>query len=98
MDYTNLHDNINLFQKTYFAPKGVHPVEMTDAKKGDYVELYAEMDVLLAVSLCPSGTGTYHWSEAEKDTVSPLKIEVYDTGVEPLPYQHEIGEDGFACC
>ena len=98
MDYTYLHDNINLFQKTYFAAKGVHPVEMTDAKKGDYVEFYAEMDVLMAVSLCPSGTGTYHWSEAEKDTVSPLKIEIYDTGIEPLAYQHEIGEQGFSCC
>jgi len=51
LGYEDLHDNINLFQKTHFEPGGVHPVEPSDVKKGDYVEFYAEMDVLMAVSL-----------------------------------------------
>ena len=73
-------------------------MEASDAKKGDYVEFYAEMDVLMAVSLCPSATGAYHWSEAaEKETVTPLKVEIYDTGVEPLPFENVLGDQGFLC-
>ena len=97
LGYEDLHDNINLFQKTHFEPGGVHPVEPTNARKGDYVEFYAEMDVLMAVSLCPSGTGTYHWREAEKDVVSPLGIEIYDTGIEPLESQEPTGLEGWQC-
>jgi len=98
LGYEDLHDNINLFQKTHFEPGGVHPVEPSDAKKGDYVEFYAEMDVLMAISLCPSGSGTAHWSEApEKDVVKPLGVEIYDTGIEPLPFENVMGEQGFHC-
>lgn len=93
----DLHDNINLFQRTHINPDGTHPVEPSNAKKGDYVEFYAEIDVLIAISLCPSGTGTYHWSEVEKDTISPLGIEIYDTGFEPLDRDHVIGPKGFTC-
>jgi len=79
----NLHDNINLFQKTHFElDTGLRPVEPSDAKKGDFVEFYAEMDVLMAVSICPSGSGTAHWSVPEQD-VKPIGIEIYETGVEP---------------
>jgi len=97
LDWRNLHDNLNLFQKTHFEQDGSHPVLPSDAKKGDYVEFYAEMDVLMAVSICPSGTGTYHWSEAEKDTVSPLGVEIYDTGIEPLESQEPTGPEGWRC-
>jgi uncharacterized protein YcgI (DUF1989 family) len=91
----NLHDNINLFQKTHFElDTGLHPVEPSDAKKGDYVEFYAEMDVLMAISICPSGSGTSHWSNAEEDTVLPLGIEIWDTGVEPLEFENVFGPDG----
>ena len=55
------------------------------------------MDVLIAVSICPSGTGTYHWRDAEKDTISPLEIENHDTDVEPLVFENMIGEHGFLC-
>ncbi len=91
----DVHDNINFFTKTHWENDGTHPVRPSDAKKGDYVELYAEMDVLIAASLCPSGAGVYHWSEAEKDTISPLGIEIYDTGIEPLEYEHVLGPAGY---
>ena len=97
LTYRDLHDNINLFQKTHFNPDGSHPVEPSDAKKGDYVEFYAEIDVLVAASICPSGTGTYHWSEAEKDVVSPVGVEIYDTGVEPLVHEMPLNPEGFLC-
>ena len=38
-----------------------------------------------------------HWSEAEKDTVSPLGIEIYDTGIEPLEFENVMGPEGFHC-
>jgi len=93
-----LHDNINLFQKTHFEPDGSHPVEPSDARAGNYVEFYAEIDALMAVSICPSGTGTYHWRDAEKDTISPLGIEIYETGIEPLEHENVMGDEGFRCC
>ena len=98
LNWRHLHDNINFFTKTHWEDDGTHPVLPSDAKKGDYVELYAEMDVLIAASLCPSGTGTYHWSEAEKDTVHPVKVEIYDTGIEPLEFKMPGGPDGWRCC
>jgi uncharacterized protein YcgI (DUF1989 family) len=97
LGWRDVHDNINFFTKTHWEDDGTHPVLPSDAKKGDYVELYAEMDVLVAASICPSGTGTYHWREAEKDTVSPLGVEIYDTGIEPLGFENVIGSEGFHC-
>ena len=61
------------------------------------MEFYAEIDVLVAASICPSGTGTYHWSEAEKDTVSPVGVEIYNTNVEPLVHEMPLNPEGFLC-
>jgi len=97
LTYRDLHDNINLFQKTHFNSDGSHPVEPSDAKKGNYVEFYAEIDVLVAASICPHGTGTYHCSEVEKDVVSPVGVEIYDTGVEPLVHEMPLNPEGFLC-
>ena len=41
--------------------------------------------------------GPYHWSEAEKDTVSPIGVEIYDTGVEPLVHEMPLNPEGFLC-
>lgn len=84
---TFLHDNINLFQKTHFElDTGQRPVEPSDAQVGDYVEFYAEMDVLMAVSLCPGGCFAGGWS-AGTNKVKPIGIEIYDTGIQPLEFE-----------
>ena len=91
----DLHSNINLFQKTHFElDTGLRPVDPSDAKKGDYVEFYAEMDVLMALSLCPSGSGSAHWSAEEQD-VKPIGIEIYETNIEPPEFENVIGEQEF---
>jgi uncharacterized protein YcgI (DUF1989 family) len=53
------------------------------ARIGDFVEFFAEIDVLFALSNCPSGDETvFGWgAEAMKRmeaTCHPLKIEVYE--------------------
>lgn len=87
----DLHDNLNLFQKCYFdLETGMHHMEASDAKKGDYVEFYAEMDVLMAVSICPNGSGSRHWSEREQD-IKPIGVEIYETGIQPLEFENVLG-------
>lgn len=87
MTADDLHDNLNLFMKCYIDPDtSLHPVEASDAKRGDYMEFYAEMDVLIGVSLCPSGSGRQHLSQYQYEQF-PLGIEIYDTGIDPPPYE-----------
>ena len=84
----DLHDNLCLFQKSYFDPQMRREIgEPSDAKKGDYVELYAEIDVLVAVSLCPNGSDRLPVTSGAWD-VTPLGIEIYDTGIQPLEFEH----------
>lgn len=84
---SDLHDNLNLFMKCYFdLDTGLHPLEPSDAKKGDYVEFYAEMDVVVAVSVCSNGSGSLPLSWGEQD-IKPLGIEVYETGIQPLEFE-----------
>lgn len=86
----DLHDNLNLFQKCYFElDTGMHRMEPSDAKPGDYVEFYAEIDVLMALSICPNGSGKHHWSEREQD-VKPIEVELYETGIPPLEHEDQL--------
>ncbi|MCX5512562.1 hypothetical protein C3941_04295 [Kaistia algarum] len=76
----DLHDNVNLFMKCFVdSDSGLHPWEITDVKQGDYVEFYAEMDCLVAVSICPSASGRYTYAEQLEPT-RPLGIEIFNTG------------------
>ena len=50
-----LHDPLNVFMKTGMDEDGRIFSVAPDAKDGDYIELLAEMDCLVAVSACPSG-------------------------------------------
>ena len=83
----DIHDNVNLFYKLGVDPETGHYVfDPSDAEDGDYIELYAELPLLFAVSICPYGDGTVEPAEwADSDIpVYPLGVEVYDTGVAPL--------------
>ena len=53
LDELYVHDPLNLFMKTGIRPDGKMFHELPDAKPGDYVELRAEMDTLVAISACP---------------------------------------------
>jgi uncharacterized protein YcgI (DUF1989 family) len=82
----DLRDSLSLFQKSrvdlvsgriYNAP--------SDATAGDYIEFYAEMDMLVAICGCPFGDGVQDPSDP-KSLVRPLRVEIYETGVAPKPY------------
>jgi uncharacterized protein YcgI (DUF1989 family) len=47
------HYPINLFMNTIIEPSGKITVEKPLSKAGDYIDLRAEMDLIIAVSACP---------------------------------------------
>jgi len=50
-----VHDVLNVFQVTGLTPDGRYFVKASPARKGDFLEFFAEMDVLCAISVCPHG-------------------------------------------
>lgn len=78
LDQFNVQDAFNLFMKTGVDPAdGKLFFERTDGVKGDYVDLYAEFDLLAAASSCPAGDGA---SGLEDPAVYGFEMIVYDTG------------------
>ena len=79
----DLGDNIVIFQKARLDPgDGRWHFARSDAKIGDYIEFYAEIDLLVAVSVC-------HYDESAENgdyTALPLGIQTYDTGIAPKEY------------
>lgn len=91
-----VHDNLNLFQKTRIDPQTSRYVtEASDAKPGDYVEFYAELNILMAISACPIGSGRYAAETGVSDT-KPLQAEIYETGLMPRPFTYGKSHRGFA--
>ncbi len=83
----DLRDNIDVFWKNRLDPvTGQFFVAPNDGSPGDFVEFYAEMDLLVAVSVCPSGDGTRNWAVPSDGFVKPLGIQVYDIGVPPRDF------------
>ena len=75
----DLHDNLNLFMKCFVdTPSGLHPWEPSDVRAGDYVEFYAEMDCLVALTICPSASGRHHH---DAEATRPISIEIRNTAM-----------------
>lgn len=55
----------------------------SEGEPGDYVELYAEIDLIVGLSICPNADNTLYWSNPEDGAVTPLRVEIYDTGIPP---------------
>jgi uncharacterized protein YcgI (DUF1989 family) len=52
----DVHDVINIFQVTGLRDSdGLYYIKPCPAKPGDYVEFFAEIDLLMAISVCPGG-------------------------------------------
>ncbi len=81
-----IHDNLNLFGRFAMDPdSGIHFAERTQAEQGDYLEFYAESDLLLALSVCPYGyaaTPPEQWKDG-LPPARPIAVQVFDTGVTP---------------
>jgi uncharacterized protein YcgI (DUF1989 family) len=53
-------------------------------KKGDYIDFYAERNLLVLVSLSPCGDQTASWKDV---VVTPMTVQVLETGVKPKPWK-----------
>lgn len=72
-----VHDVMNVFMCTGFTHK-THQYFMkaSPVRPGDYIEMFAEIDLLVGLSACPGGDcGSEHSSDVV--TCHPLVIEVY---------------------
>lgn len=86
----DVHDVINLFQVTGLDEEGRYFMEASPAEKGSFIEFFAEMDVLMALSTCPGGDlSQWGWGEGGKEgdgeeqggmkeCCRPLKVEVFE--------------------
>lgn len=76
-----IHDNVNFFQKTRLDPVSHQYVtEPPDVVPGDYIELYAEQPLVVAISVCPMGSGRFRAESGERDP-KPLVATVHPTNV-----------------
>ena len=78
----DIHDVINIFQVTGLTPgTEQYFVKPCPAKKGDYFEFYAEIDLLCALSACPHGDMSKPiWGEGAVDPLDicrPIGVEIY---------------------
>jgi uncharacterized protein len=70
-----VHDPFNVFMTTGMNDEGRPFYLPSDSRKGDYVELYAHIPCLVAISACPGG------SAGPKS--NPLGITIYEAAGEP---------------
>jgi uncharacterized protein YcgI (DUF1989 family) len=74
-----MHDVLNVFMCTGFT-KDTHQYFMkaSPVRPGDYIEMFAEIDLLGDLSTCPGGDcSTGHSSD--EAACYPLKVEIYET-------------------
>jgi uncharacterized protein YcgI (DUF1989 family) len=77
----DVHDVLNIFQLTGLNHDDVYFMKACPAKPGDYFEMFAEIDLLCALSTCPGGDLSLPmWGPQAQDPISvcrPLGVEVY---------------------
>lgn len=82
LNESDVHDVINLFQVTGLDMEGRYFMNPSPAQAGDFIEFFAEQDLLMALSTCPGGDLS-QWgfgSDSEKEMIKccrPLKVEVF---------------------
>jgi uncharacterized protein YcgI (DUF1989 family) len=85
----DVHDVLNVFQVTGLDEQGRYFMEASPAGKDDYIEFFAEIDVLMALSTCPGGDlSQWGWGEGGKEDgenaggmkecCRPLKVEIFE--------------------
>ena len=82
-----VHDVLNVFMCTGFTrDTGQYFMKTTPVRPGDYLELFAEINLLGALSACPGGDcGTKHSSDLA--ACHPLLVEIYRPAAPPAGWQ-----------
>jgi uncharacterized protein len=77
----DVHDVLNVFQCTGLNRQDRYFMRESPARLGDYLEFFAEIDLLCALSTCPGGDLSVPlWGPDARDPLSvcrPLGIEIY---------------------
>ena len=77
----DVHDVLNIFQCTGLNHDDMYFMKACPAKQGDYLEFFAEIDLLCALSTCPGGDLSLPmWGPDAQDPLTvcrPLGVEVY---------------------
>lgn len=77
----DVHDVLNVFQCTGLNFEDKYFMKACPAKKGDYLEFFAEIDLLCAMSTCPGGDlSVPMWGPDARDPLEvcrPLGVEIY---------------------
>jgi uncharacterized protein YcgI (DUF1989 family) len=78
---SDVHDVLNVFQVTGLTADDHYFVKASPARKGDFLEMFAEIDVLCAISTCPHGDlSVQMWGPDAGDplaTCRPLGVEIW---------------------
>lgn len=91
----HVHDVLNVFMCTGFTrDTGQYFMKASPVRPGDFIELFAEIDLLGALSACPGGDCG---SEHSSDTVPchPLMIEVFKAADGALQGWDKAGKNGY---
>jgi uncharacterized protein YcgI (DUF1989 family) len=91
----HVHDVVNVFMCTGYAREtGQYFMKASPARPGDFIELFAEIDLLAALSTCPGGDcGAGHSSDSAP--CYPIRIEIYRPQEECLADWQPVPSNGY---
>ncbi|PXF45714.1 hypothetical protein BWQ96_04482 [Gracilariopsis chorda] len=74
----DVHDVFNVFMCTGFTRStGQYFAKPSPAVKGDHLEFFAHLDLLVAVSACPQGDVSYACGSSEEPYCYPLGVQIF---------------------
>lgn len=76
-----MHDNFMVFQPSFIQSDGSGDSVSSQSQPGDFVEFYADIDLIVAISACPVGDYAVPMTQADKVTTRPLGFEIYNTNL-----------------
>lgn len=79
---SHVHDVLNVFMCTGFTrDTGQYFMKASPVRPGDYLEFYAEIDLIVGLSACPGGDCSQEHS-SDVAACFPLVVQVFDPGQE----------------